>query len=328
MPRAVSSFDAMWLRSKEEEVRARHEEALARLNAGDLDGARHLAEELKALRWSGAYEVLALVARAENDLEGAVRVLDEGCALATEAWGLHELRGTLLDALGRHADAMAAYDHALACEGVWAASVRYNRAIARWRYGDPGGALVDAEAVLSGATPPPFALDAMRIAIDALDRLGRREDAVSLVRTALAEASEQSEVRARLEGLLAVAVGRTGDAEGARDAARIAIEAGHGDAVLARMMSPPAHDDRPAHWLRLIVQGRMHLAEADRPFFRAVSVMAADAEEALAWARLTEPTGDRGSLVVHECAPHPEPPPEAATRGLVHVSGRVFFDET
>lgn len=329
MPRGVSSFDAMWLRSKEEEVRARHEEALAALESGDLDGARRIAEELKAMRWSGAYEVLALAARAENDLDGAVRILDEGCALAAEAWGLHELRGTLLDALGRHVDAMAAYDQALACEGVWAASVRYNRAIARWRYGDPGGALADVEAVLGGASAPPFALDAIRLGIDALDKLGRRDDAVSLVRTALAEASAGTDVAARLEGLLAVALARAGELDAARDAARVAIEAGHGTAALAQLMPPIAHDDRPARWLRVIVQGRARAGERPLGFLRVLAVLAADANEALLWASQLEPEAERETLEIDECKDNDAPPPpEGTPRGIVGASARIAFDES
>jgi tetratricopeptide (TPR) repeat protein len=316
----------MWITPKEDEVRARHDEALALLENGDLNGARRIAEELRALRWSGAFEVLALAARAEKDLEGAVRVLDEGCALAPAAWALYELRGTMLDGLGRSEEALASYDHALGCEGVWAASVRYNRAIARLRLGDAGGALADAEAVMSGATPPPFLIDAVQLAVDALDRLGRKDDAVSLVRTALAEADEAA--AARLRGVLAVALARAGQMDAAREAARIAIEAGHGNAALARLMPPIRDDGRPARWLRLVVQGRMPVSDRSYGFLRVLSVLAADANEALAWAAELEPVAWREALQIDECKDNDAPPPEGAARGVVGATGRVLFDET
>lgn len=317
----------MWIRSKEEEVRERHDEALARLENGDVDGARRIALELRALGWSGAFEVLALVARAENDLEGAVRVLDEGCALAPGAWSLHELHGTLLDAVGRHAGAIEAYDRALKCEGVWTASVRYNRAIALWHLGDAGGALADAEDALSGTTPPPFAIHAIRIAIDALDRLGRQADAVSLVRTVLGEADDA--VAPRLRELLAIALARNGEKAAAETEARAAIEAGHGSAPLARLIPPIRHDDRPARWLRVVVQGRTKIDERDHGFLRVLAVLAADANEALLWASELEPTSGREQLCIDECKDSDAPlPPEGTPRGVVGASGRILFDET
>ncbi len=319
----------MWLRSKEDEVRARHDEALAMLESGDLSGARRHAEELRALGWSGAFEVLALAARAENDLEGAVRVLDEGCALAGGAWSLHELRGTLLDALGRHGAAIEAYDRALTCEGTWAASVRYNRAIARWRSGDAGGALADAEAVLSGTTPPPFAIDAVRLAIDALDRLGRQADAISLVRTALSEAPEGGDIATRLRALHAVALARAGRTDEARDEARGAIEVGDGTAALARLMPPIRHDDRPTRWLRVVVSGRARIGDGEHGFLRVLAVLAADASEALLWAGELEPTSVREGLAIDECKDNDAPPPpEGTPRGVVGASGRILFDES
>ncbi len=319
----------MWLRSKEEEVRAKHDEALDRLRAGDLAGATALAEELETLRWSGAFEVLALIARARNDLPEAVRVLERGCAAAPEAWSLHELRGNLLDATGEHARALEAYERALRCEGVWAASVLYNRAVARLRAGDAGGALADAENVLAGASAPPFALDAVRVAIDALDRLGRREDAASLVRTALSEAPEGSPVAARLHGLAAIAATRLGDTARAAAEAAIAIEAGHGTAELARMMPKVRDDGRPARALRLVVQGRSRVNGERAGFLRVVSVLAADAAEALAWAALLEPEAERDELAVDSCSDEPgPPPPDDAPRGILGASGRIHFDET
>ncbi len=326
MPRArMSCSAAMWIRPKEEDVRARHEEALACLENGDLGGARRIAEELRGIGWSGAFEILALAARAEKDLPAAVRVLDEGCALAPGAWSLHELRGTLLDTMGEPERALDAYASALRCEGVWEASVRYNRAITRWRMGDAGGALADAEAVLSGATPPPFAVDAVRVAIDALDRLGRPTDAVSLVRTALGDASGDDQVTLRLRELLAIALGRDGQLDAARAEAHAVIEAGRGTPELARLLPPIAFDARPPRWLRLVVQGRV----GGQGFLRVVGVLAADANEGLAWATQLEPEASQERLEVDECRDNDAPmPAEGTPRGIVGASGRIFFDET
>jgi tetratricopeptide (TPR) repeat protein len=313
----------MWIRSREDTVRAMHDEALARLDGGDLAGAKQLAGELRALGWSGAFEVLALALRAEKDLAGAVAALEEGCALAPDAWALHELRGSMLDAIGETARAIEAYDRALACEGAWAASVHYNRAITRLKSGDAGGALADAEAVLDGASPPPFAIDAVGVAIDALDRLGRHDDAVSLVRTASSEAAAGA-VADRLTALLAVALDRAGRRAEATDAAQRATEAGYGSAALARLLDPPAFDPSLAtRRIHLLVAGDWSHDGAEG-FYRAVWTRAANPDEALAWARLLENAAIGATLRIDEVLAT-EDATESDPRGVLSASGRTLY---
>jgi tetratricopeptide (TPR) repeat protein len=314
----------MWLRSKEDSVHAMHDEALSLLDAGDLAGAKRVASELRAMGWSGAFEVLALALRAEKDLAGAVRALEEGCVLAPEAWALHELRGSMLDALGETARALAAYDGALSCEGAWTASVHYNRAITRLKAGDAGGALADAEAALGGASPPPFAIDAIGVAIDALDRLRRNDDAVSLVRTALSEA-DGGVVAPRLTALLAVALDRSGKRAEARDAAVAAIEAGHGSAALARLVDPPTLGaGAAAYRFHLLVAGAWPSEPRASGFYRSVWARAADTHEALAWARLLEPAAIGATLCIEEVLATDDAHADDI-RGVLSASGRVLF---
>lgn len=325
--RASAKLRGMWIRSKQEEdeVRALHEEALARIEGRDLEGARALAEQLKALRWSGAFEVLALAARAEGDLEGAVRVLDEGTAVAPQVWTLHQLRGNLLDALGRHGEAIEALDRALACPEPWVSSVRFNRAVARLRGGDAGGALADAEAVLTEGGAPPFALDAVRVAIDALAKLARTADAVALVETALAQAGDAEPAASALAGLYAVALARDErSADAVARAAGRAIEGGKGTAELAMLLDPLPRDDRAARKLRLVVEGRIREGGKRYGFLRVLSLVAIDPEDGLAIARRIEPTTIRAELAVHEST---DEGPSEAPRGILHASGRILFEE-
>jgi hypothetical protein len=72
----------MWIRKKEDEARAMHDEALARIEEGDLAGAEALAARLEAIGWSGCFEIQALARRKAGDRAGALAALDRGLEVA------------------------------------------------------------------------------------------------------------------------------------------------------------------------------------------------------------------------------------------------------
>jgi tetratricopeptide (TPR) repeat protein len=315
----------MWFRSKEEDAQRLHGEALEKLAEGDLDGARAIALELKAMRWSGAFEILALAARQAGDLEGAVASLDEGAIAAPTSWALHQLRGNLLDALGRHDDALRAFDVALACPEPWVSSIRYNRSVTRLAAGDPGGALEDATHVFEDPSSPPFGVDAVRVAADALAQLRREDDAVSLVRTAIGESAGNEQARGPLHALLARALSRAGrPLEEVRAACAVAVESGAGSAELAGWLEPPAADERPLRTIKLVAEGDLTTGPKRQPFLRVLVVACASPEEALDWARAIEPSAVRASMRIEKAD---DEGAADGPRGIRHATARIFFDE-
>src|SRR5262245_60503673 len=113
----------MWFAAKEDEAKRLHDEGLACLDDGDLDGAIARGEKLVSVGWSGGYELLALGRRKKGDTRGALAALEEAKANAPTVWALSQLRGNVLDELGRSEEAVAAYDDALAAPGAWRGSV-------------------------------------------------------------------------------------------------------------------------------------------------------------------------------------------------------------
>lgn len=323
----------MWFRSKEDEVRALSAEGFEKLGAGDLDGAEEIARRLEAMRWSGGFELLALVRRERKDLEGAVAACDAGIAVAPGVWLFHQLRGNVLDDLGRFEEALAAYDAALACEDVSVSSVRYNRAVTRVRSGDPGGALADAEHVISEAPDAPFAGHAVHLAVDALLALGRAEDAIALVDHVIAAAGADASAPAvaslqapRARAMLGA--GRPRDE--VRAACSVAIEAGVAGREVAELLRALIGEDgAPRRAFRVVLEVDLHDPQlrGDAPpetagYYRVLRVIADDEASARAIAVTLEPSALRAHARVHEIQD------EGPAEGPPHVmpaSGRIHF---
>lgn len=318
----------MFFGSREDEAQRLHDEALARIDEGDLARARAIAAELRAMRWSGAFEIEALAARAEGDLDAAVRVLEQGVALAPAAWPLRQLMGTLCSEAGRIDDALAALDAALRCEGVWVSSVRYNRAVARMRGGDPGGALADAESVLEDPATPPFTLDALRVALDALHALGRAEDGVSLVRAMTGSlARGDARGRAELAAFAALATVRAGAGEPeVRRALDEAIDAGCARReVLDALAALPAEGTGGVRYRVTLSAPRPDDAPAEvAGYLRVVEVRARDEAHAFELARAIEPRAVRDAITLEECRAIAE---DAGEARVLWASGRALFGE-
>lgn len=316
----------MFFGSAEDEARALHEEALAALDRGELAAARALAETLRAMRWSGAFEVLALAARAEGDLESAIAALEEGVAAAPRAWALRQLLGNFHDEAGRHADALRAYEGALACEGAWSSSVRFNRAVALLRAGDAGGALADAERVLEDPATPPFTLDALRVAIDALERLGRAGDAVSLVRaTGASLAPEDALGRAEIAAFAALAEARAGaPAETVRASIEAAIEGGAGRGEIVEALARVAGGAVVETGWRVVIAAPAPPGadEGIAGYMRVIEVRAGDEARARELACSLEPSAIRGAIAIEECRAVARDPGPA---GVIAASGRIWF---
>jgi tetratricopeptide (TPR) repeat protein len=318
----------MWIQTKESEVQALHARALESLGEGDLDSAEKAGEMLRMLGWSGAFEVLALVARERGELERAVSLLEEGVALAPSAWGLHQLRGNLLDQLKKHDDALAAFDTALKCEGAWLSSIRYNRAVARLAWGDIGGALEDAEFVITDSSTPPFYLNAMRVALEALARLGRTADGVTLVRHVMTRADGEG-AHGPLSGLLALALARDGQLHSdVEQACQSAIDQdAMGEDVLQafRLLRAQREPELGMKRFAVLVEvSARGLAEGATGYYRKSVVHARDRDDAVQLALSIEPPLRREVTHVERVE---EVGAVNEARGVFEASSRLFFGE-
>lgn len=313
----------------EEEARRLHEEALTQIRHGELTEARRIASALRQMRWSGTFEILALAAHAEGDLEGAARVLEEGLEMASSAWLLHQLHGTIRDEQGRHEDAIASFNAALRCEGAWASSIRYNRAVSFMRAVRPGDALADAEAVLEDPSTPPFTLDALRIAIDALFALGRVHDAVSLVRHMSASLTpDDGRGRAELAAFMALAQARAGESK--KKVRAVLDEAIDGGAsrreLLDALYSVSDAEDIADTKFRVTMSVPIASDGPDGAvgYLRVFEIHAASEVEAFELARSLEPRALREKIVLEDCRVLARA--QAPVR-VLSGSGRMYFGE-
>ncbi|MCO4743785.1 MAG: hypothetical protein KC912_03285 [Proteobacteria bacterium] len=119
---------------------ANFESALDALGRGELGAAKVFAEQLVGTGVAGAFEIAALVAQQEGDLDAAAAHAESGLREGP-TWRLWELAGNIQSDRGLFDAADAAYGQALASEGVWEDSVRFNRATLAARRGEPSDAL-------------------------------------------------------------------------------------------------------------------------------------------------------------------------------------------
>lgn len=307
----------VWFGSREETARRLEAEAFEALEAGEWEAAEARGDELLAMGWSGGFEVKALAAQGRGEVEVARHVLEDGVEKAPGAWPLWLLLGNVRSDLGRFDEALDAFERALRCEGSDAASVRFNRAVAQHRRGEPGAALRDLDVVLALPKPPPFAEEALALAADCLASLGRGDEAVSMVRAAYERCAESDPRRPRLAAELAVALDRHGACGEA--AALFAAAAGAGVATasllaLGRRLRPL--EARAPRLFRLVM-------EAPHPgvagVLRVLEIAADDVAQALEAARVYVPHG----ATLHE---HEDCGEASGEPGVRWASGLVLFD--
>jgi len=319
-PAGSNSGGLMWFASKEEEVRRIRDEGFAALEARDFDGAIEKGRELLTMRWSGGFELIALGLRAKGDHRGALEALEDAARVAP-MWSLSQLRGNVLDELSRHADAVAAYDEALALEGCWQGSVRYNRAVANAALAQWGEALADAELALEDARDAPFTMHALRLAVESLGHLNRHEDAVKLIEHVAAGDGDAHLALSDIQVGAMLAAGRaTTEIEAL---AQRAIEAHVAGLSVARFLH---RDGVSAKRVRARVVLRAAAPPNDHEgvigAFRPATVRAKDEAEALALLIALEPAASRSeaALEVYEVLAEEEGPAE-----ILQLAGRIFF---
>ncbi|MBI3267476.1 MAG: hypothetical protein HYZ53_00525 [Planctomycetes bacterium] len=301
-------------------------EGYALVEAGDFEGALRIAEQLEAVRFTGAFELAASARAGSGHLADAITVLERGVAAAPGAWLNWQLLGNYRSDLEKYGEAAAAYEQALACDGCWVASVRLNQAILLSRQGEDEVAI----RILDGVGDEALRTQVSAVRSGALLRLRRFAEALAVAVPALDDAAEDANVD-DLDRLIAnVGWARLGMGESSGDVRRHTMawlsQRDAGREVFSLIRELDGRYSESARYLRLLVHGTLETESARAyeavGFYVTVDVVADDVEEALKYVRAIETVAVESLLVeeVEDLEPRPVSP-----KGVYRKSSYQFY---
>jgi tetratricopeptide (TPR) repeat protein len=308
--------------------------ALECLERGDPRKALKLARHLELMRFSGAYEIRALVLIEKSESERAITVLRKGVGLAPEAWRLWELLGNLLSDSSRFDEAQAAYERALDSPLCDRPTILYNSAIAHARRGAYDRALEQVSTVAA----PDLSINASLLKASLLTSLRRTDEAIAIAHEVVAKLSAPSRVRESTGDDLAAAYSELARAhwEGRCDASEAlrtawkALEHGRRNFLAMRIVREARglRSPRTCRW-RTLVKGRWYEPFEEGTvipgFFRTYEVLADNPLECFDFVRELEPHQVRDSLEIETIQAIEDCPHEP--KGLVAAEPYVFWEK-
>ena len=172
----------------------------ARQQLDDEEYAKALwwAGVLRRMRFSGAYEVEALVYREQGKLGEAAASLEEGIQFAPGVWLLHNLLGSTYSDLGRYDDALKCYDKARKCEHSDADFISYNQSVVLKRQNRLQEAL---DLCPERSRDPGLNSRVRGFRLELLYLLKRTEEAIRLAEESLKATSQEDEPEESFVGL-------------------------------------------------------------------------------------------------------------------------------
>lgn len=306
----------------------------------DTDGAIQIGEQLRKMRFTGGYEVLALAYQIEGKLEKAVRILREGVKQAPGSWLLWQQLGNLYSDRAEFDKAHESYDRALQCADADASSITLYRANVLHRQGEYEMALhllnsvSDADARNQGS--------ALRVTL--LNSLARSEEAMALAKQTIArleesEHKDEPDVRhdlARLHAELAVAYKILQlPPEMVLAEIREALSSERTNSFAMRLLREHINLKSPTakhFWLQvkgtwdapILADEESEIEEFVPDFYVNFDVVADTPEEGLTFCREFEPEGVRDSLQIDDVEELESCPDEL--KGVYGCTGHVFYD--
>jgi tetratricopeptide (TPR) repeat protein len=297
------------------------------LRHGDAAGALKIANELEELQCATAFEIAALAHAQLGDLQAAVAVLRTGLELAPKVWPCWQLLGNVLSDLRRYDDAAAAYEEALGCPDVRAASVRLNQAILASRRGEPDQALMYLDQIPTSDLTLPVGSarvhalvasgqvgEALRIG-QALLAQGGSEDPAAMAQLAAAVGSARLAQGATADEILAFAL----DALEAYERSNLQL--------LALIRTADGQRSAAAKYFRVTVDARIPsrdpLSQLGGGYIVKYDLVADSVAEALGFVERMEAPAVRGNLRVsdHEVVEdRPDDP-----KGVYRRSDRFYY---
>lgn len=292
--------------------------------------ALKIGRELKKLRYSSAFEILALAYLRSDKLLKAIEVLEDGVSKAGRVWILWELLGNCYSDAGRFAKAEKAYQKALQLEGCDHDVIHLNRAIAFNR----AGKHTDAKSALRFVRSPRLRrrADACRIrtALKLGDAKSARQLALSLSRCRpMRKENHDRESESEIFLSCAVTLKDSPDTKGkALRLAFRAVEVQPNNAEALALIREILQRKTACRLLfRLLIHGVWDapIGKSSVPsgFFRTVEVAAAAQPAAFRYAKAFFPKAVRKSLSIEKTKTFDDS--ALALDGVYFLSGYAFY---
>ncbi len=296
------------------------------------EDALKVGKNLKKLRHSSAFKILALAYLRSDKLSKAIAVLEEGVAKAGRVWILWELLGNCYSDSGRYSKAEKAYQKALRLEGCDYDVIHLNRAIAFNRAEKHTEARDALRFVKSQRLRRRADACRIRTALALEDILSARRLALRLSRSRPAREENydrESESEILLSRALALRANSTTKAKALHLALR-AVEVKPNNTEALGLIREILHRKTPHLLLfRLLIHGvwNVPIGKSSTPpgFFRTVEVAAPGEPEALRYAKPFFPIAARKSLSVEESKTRNSPP--ITLEGVYFLSGYAFYSQ-
>jgi tetratricopeptide (TPR) repeat protein len=304
--------------------------AMTALEARKPATTLRIAASLHRMSFSGAFELEARAHEALGDLPKAIATAEAGVKQFGRSARLWNVLGTLYSRDGRFDRAIKALERALRCEGVDAANVRYNQAVAMWRAGRPDEALESLQAIHTDDTDLGLSVLALQMAI--LNDQQRWDEAITVGERLPQPGPDDPVVdlsRGRALAQLARAWwhGRS-DGERARSMAIEAVEADRKNypaLEIIRLIDDRRSDGAMVGMLCVKGTWPTPMGRRNKPhaFMREFQVVARNADEALAFAKVFLPPGSLAGITVESWDPEGAAP--ADRLGVYDSTGYGLF---
>ncbi len=313
------------------------ERAYEAIEDDDPDQPMSIAEVLQQVGHPAGYELAAVSLDHREESEKAIETLEKGVKALPNASRLWELLGNMRSDAGAYELAAAAFEKALACGDVDAASVQFNIALTLCRQHKYAEALSRLGQVSPDSIQDQeLRLNTLALTTSVLNSLERYEEALKVARKTLdgvdeEQCSDDEAVPAsELHAQMAEALRAQGKANEALEEARHALVMDQGnEAALHLIRSMADRKSAESQLIQVTVTGTwpeaIDQAPAGSQFFQTFTVIADTPDEAMGFVRelaldtLRESIAIRDSEVIK---PMPNEP-----KGLCQVSPFLFFAE-
>lgn len=302
------------------------DEGLELLEIEDYQAAAKIGRKIIGLRHTYGHEILARACWGLGKRKKALEVIDEGLKKGPSAWLLWQLRGNFSSDEKNYERAYESYETALRIPAADASSVHLNYAIALRRESRFEEALQHLDRVGGEETLHRAA----GVRAECLEGLGKRDEAMAVLRAALTVPCDELEEAARLHAHLGELLWAAGERDTALNEAWAAIALHRGNESAQWLIREIENEWlAPAVLYRVQMHGRWHEPideDGTAEYWVSYTVVAADKDEAIRLATRFEPEPARASLTDFEVRKRHKY--DKAPKGVYWASGRIFFSES